>query len=158
MNQQQQQQLAASGANIYPPGVWFADVMTSFSGVTLVLFCFVFVFYAFIKAAALRSIVLRYAGAPIATRVLFLSFCLFGDAAFSEYCLYHCRFLFQWRVRRTFFPSGWCISTLWPRAGFFRSAYVRIQSINVVCVCVYRKMIDSRSAPVRSKVTFMGSI
>ena len=25
------------------PGVWFADVMTSFSGVTFVLFCFVFV-------------------------------------------------------------------------------------------------------------------
>ena len=37
--------LATSGANLYPLGVWFADdVMTSFSGVTFVLFCFVFVF------------------------------------------------------------------------------------------------------------------
>ena len=36
--------LATSGANSYPPGVSFADVMTSFPGVTFVLFCFVFVF------------------------------------------------------------------------------------------------------------------
>ena len=40
------------------------------------------------------------------------SFCLFGDVAFSEYFLYHCRFLIVWRVRLTFFPSGWCFSTL----------------------------------------------
>ena len=51
--------------------------MTSFSGATFVLFCFVFRLYAFVEAAALRSIVLRYAGAPIATR----------DVAFSEYFL-----------------------------------------------------------------------
>ena len=31
-----------SGANLYPPGVWFANVMTFFSGVTFVLFFFVF--------------------------------------------------------------------------------------------------------------------
>ena len=31
-------------ANLYPPGVWFADAMTSFSGVAFVLFYFVFVF------------------------------------------------------------------------------------------------------------------
>ena len=60
---------------------------------------------------------------------LFLS-CLFGDVAFSEYFMYHCRFLFEWRVRRTFFPSKWCFSALLPRAEFFRSAYVRIQSTN----------------------------
>ena len=43
--------------------------------------------YALVEAAALRSIVLRYAGAPIATRVSFFlfSFYLFGDVAFSEY-------------------------------------------------------------------------
>ena len=47
--------------NLYPPGVWFADAMAFFSGVvTFVLFCFVFRPYAFIEAAALRSIVLRY--------------------------------------------------------------------------------------------------
>ena len=35
--------LATSGANLYPPGVWFADAMASFSDITFVLFCFVFV-------------------------------------------------------------------------------------------------------------------
>ena len=79
-----------------------------FSGVTFVLFCFVFRLYAFVEAAALRSIVLRYAGVPIVTHVsffyFFLFFCLFGHVAFSEYFF---RFLFVWRVRRTFFPSAW---------------------------------------------------
>ena len=32
--------LATSGANLYPTGVWFADAVTSFSGVIFVLFCF----------------------------------------------------------------------------------------------------------------------
>ena len=31
--------LATSGANLYPSGVWFADAMAFFSGVTFVLFC-----------------------------------------------------------------------------------------------------------------------
>ena len=43
----------------------------SFSGEPFVLFCFVFRLYAFVEAAALRSIVLRYAGAPITTRAPF---------------------------------------------------------------------------------------
>ena len=51
--------------------------------------------YAFVEAAVLPSIVLRYAGAPIATRA---SFSFSGDVAFSEYFLYHFRFLFVWRV------------------------------------------------------------
>ena len=65
--------------------------------------CFVllrFRLYASVEAAALRPIVLRYAGVPIATRVslfLFFSCCLFGDVVF----------FFVRRVRRTFFPSGW---------------------------------------------------
>ena len=70
--------------------------------------CFVllrFRLHAFAEAAALRSIVLRYAGAPIATRFFFF----FGDVAFSDYYfLYQFRFLFVWRVRRTFFPSELC--------------------------------------------------
>ena len=53
-----------------------------FSGVTFVLFWFVFHLYAFVEAAALRSIVLRYAVVPIVTRV---SFSFFGDVIFSEY-------------------------------------------------------------------------
>ena len=32
-----------SKANLYPPGVWFADVMASLSSVMFVLFCFVLV-------------------------------------------------------------------------------------------------------------------
>ena len=39
-----------------------------------VLLCFVFRLHAFVEAAALRSIALRYAGAPIATRVYFILF------------------------------------------------------------------------------------
>ena len=62
---------------MYPLGVWFADAMTPFSddAVTFVfvLLRFRFRLYAFVEAAALRSIVLRYAVAPIAPRV----FCLF---------------------------------------------------------------------------------
>ena len=83
-----------------------------FSGVTFVLVCFVFHLYAFVEAAALRSIVLRYAGVPIATRVsFFLSFSffcrLFGDVTFSEY-FFRFLFVYEERVRRTFFPSGCC--------------------------------------------------
>ena len=43
--------------------------MSSFSGFTSVLFHFCL--YTFIEAAAVRSIVLRYAGSPTATRVFF---------------------------------------------------------------------------------------
>ena len=86
--------------------------MPFFSGVTFILFCFallcfVFRIYAFfVEAAALCSAVLRYAGAPIATRV---SFCFyFGDVAFSEYFLYHFRFLFVHGeyVVRSFLSNG----------------------------------------------------
>ena len=33
----------------------------------------------------------------------------FGDAVFPSIFLYHFRFLFVWRVRRTFFSSEWCL-------------------------------------------------
>ena len=77
------------------------------SGVKFVLFCFVFRLYAFVETATLHSIVLRYAGDPISTRVFFFPpfFVYLKDVAFSEYFF---RFLFVWRVRRTFFPPGWC--------------------------------------------------
>ena len=83
----------------------------SFSGVTFVLFCFVFHLYAFFaEAAALRSIVLRYAVAPIATPVSFFlfSFCLFGDVAFSEYffCTISAFSLYGEYVVRSFLPDG----------------------------------------------------
>ena len=81
-----------------------------FSGVTFVLFCFRL--YDFVEAAALRSTVLRYAGAPIATRVsffFFISFIWRLMSLFPSIFSYHCRFLFEWRVRRTvrsFLPDG----------------------------------------------------
>ena len=78
-----------------------------------VLFCFVFRFYAFVEAAALRSIVFRYAGVPIAIRVsfsffpLFSFFCLFGDVAFSEYfCIISALSLCGENVVRSFLPDG----------------------------------------------------
>ena len=44
--------------------------------------------HAFVEAAAILSIVLRYAGAPIAARVFLFPLNLFGDAAFSEYLFF----------------------------------------------------------------------
>ena len=48
--------------------------MTSFSGVMFLFVLLRFRLCAFVEAAALRSIVLRYAGAPIATRVFYSFF------------------------------------------------------------------------------------
>ena len=49
------------------------------------LFCFVrFRLYAFVEAAALRSIVLRYAGAPIATRLFSLFSFFFSSFVYLE--------------------------------------------------------------------------
>ena len=95
--------------------------------------CFVLLrsrLYAFVEAAALRSIVLRYAGAPIATRVS--DFFPFVHLEMSLFPSIFCTItvflvLLVSRLRRTLVPSGWCFSTLRPRAGFFTSAYVRIQ-------------------------------
>ena len=79
-----------------------------FSGVTFVLFCFVFRLYDFVEAEALRSIFLRYAGLPIATRVSF--FYVSPFFVYLEMSLFPSIFsaFFAWRVRRTFFPPGWC--------------------------------------------------
>ena len=84
--------------------------MTSFSGVTFVLFsfallCFVFGLYVFVEAADLRSIVQRYAGAPIATRVFLGGVSLFPSivctiSAFSLYGEY---------VVRSFLPNGFIL-------------------------------------------------
>ena len=72
--------------------------MTAFSGFTFVFFCFVFRLNAFfVEAAALRSIVLRYAGAPIAKLVFFRFFspfvirrCRFFRVFFAPFPLSHC--------------------------------------------------------------------
>ena len=69
-----------------------------------------FCLYAFVEAAALRSIVLRYAGVPIATRVsffLFFPFCLFGGVAFFEvfFCTISAFSLYGEYVVRSFLPD-----------------------------------------------------
>ena len=75
--------------------------MTSFSGVTVCFVLLRFRLYALVEAAALRLIVLRYAGAPIATRISSLfPFVFFGHVAFSEY------FLYEECVVRSFLPNG----------------------------------------------------
>ena len=80
--------------------------MTSFSGVTFVLFCFVFHLYAFVEAAVLRSIVLRNAGAPIATRVSF-PFVYFEMSLFpSIFCAIPAFSLYGEYVVRFFLPNG----------------------------------------------------
>ena len=81
--------------------------MMSFSGVTLVLFCFVFRLHAFVQGAALRSIVLRYAGAPIATRVSFFPFAYLEMSLFpSIFCTNAALSLNGEYVVRSFFPNG----------------------------------------------------
>ena len=73
--------------------------MKSFSGVTFVFVLLRFRLYAFVEAAALRSIVLRCAGAPIATRVpFFFPFVCLEVSLFPNILFFHCRFLFVWRV------------------------------------------------------------
>ena len=76
-----------------------------FSGLTFVLFCFVFCLYAFVEAAALRSIVVRYAGIPIATHVSFfvyLEMSLFP----SIFCTISAFSLYGEYVVRCFLPDG----------------------------------------------------
>ena len=114
--------------------------------ISLVLRLFCFVSFSFFllslkpRPFVQSFFVLRYACAPTATRsyhclrpfsFLFLPFffSLLWRRRFFRIFLYHYRFMFVWRVRRTFFPSGWCFSTLWPRAGFLVPAYVIIQLI-----------------------------
>ena len=87
------------------------DVMLSFSGVTLICFAS-FRLFVFTEAAALRPIVLRYACTPtdtcsyLATVCVFFLFFFYRDVAFSEYFA-KLQFLYVWRVRHGFFPSGW---------------------------------------------------
>ena len=98
--------LATCGANLYPPGVWFEDVMPPFFfGITFILFRFRL--HTFIEAAALRSIVLRYAGAPTATRVsssfpvVYLEMSLFPSILCTNcrsLCMEHRPYVFPFRM------------------------------------------------------------
>ena len=75
--------------------------------------CFVllrFRLYAFVEAAALRSIALRYTGASIATRVFFLSFFSFVYLEMSLFpsifCIIAASFSIGDYVVRSFLPNG----------------------------------------------------
>ena len=94
---------------------------------------------AFIEAAALSSIVLKYACDPTTTRsylttavcvifcFCFVLFCFFGDASFSEYFSPYCRsvnaeYVVRFSFRVMFFylvATGWILT----------SAYLRTQQI-----------------------------
>ena len=83
--------------------------MASFSGVAFVLFCFVFVLNGFVEAAALRSVVLRYAGAPIATHVFFSFFPFdYLEMSFfpSIFCIIAVFSLYGEYVVRSFLQDG----------------------------------------------------
>ena len=86
--------------------------MSSFSGVTFVLFRFRL--YTFIEAAALRSIVLRYVGALTATCEF--SFFPFISLKMSLFPIIVCTIavssLYGEYVVRFFLSFGWCFSTL----------------------------------------------
>ena len=77
--------------------------------VCFVLLCFVFRLYAFVEAAALRSIFLRHAGAPIATCVFFLIiYCFFiWRRRFSPaiFCTISAFFLYGEYAVRSFLPN-----------------------------------------------------
>ena len=83
--------LATSGANLYPPGE--CRVVFFWRFVCFVLFCF-------------------FTTVCVFFRFCFLIFLFLWRCRFFRVFLYHYRFLFVWRLRRTFFPSGLCFSTL----------------------------------------------
>ena len=74
-----------------------------FSGATFVFFASFSVSIAFVEAAALRSIVLRYAGVPIATRVFFSPFVYLEMSLFPS--VFSAFYLYGEYVVRSF-PSG----------------------------------------------------
>ena len=116
-----------------------AYVVLSFSGVTLVLFCFAFaLFLLSLKSRPFvqSCVVLQYTCAPTATRsyialpasfFVFVSsfFCFFGDVAFSEYFV---QLLFSRCMESTSyaFSSRMLLLRL---ASFFTSTYLKFQSI-----------------------------
>ena len=78
--------LATSCANLCPPGVCFADVMTSFSGVTIVLFCFVFVFMISLKPRPFVQSTFDTCKCPDSHKCFFF---LCVDVAFSDFVLFY---------------------------------------------------------------------
>ena len=87
--------------------------MSSFSSVNLYFVLLRFCLYAFVEAAALHSIVLRYAGAPIATRISFFLFpfvylemSLFPSIFCTNFCTIAVFSLYGEYVVRSFLQDG----------------------------------------------------
>ena len=112
--------------------------MTSFSGVTLVLFCFVFVFMLSLKPRPfVKSFfdIMQVPRWPYLFLLLFFLFVIWRCPLFRVcFCTIAVFSLYGEYVVR--FPFGWCFCTLRPRAGFFTQAYVRIQPIKSTTVNV----------------------
>ena len=115
--------------------------MTSFSGVTFVLFCFVVVFMVSLKPRSFvqSSFDMQAPRYPhmFLSFLFFFSFCLCGDVAFSEYfvlfyfCTIYAFSLYGEHVVRYFLPNGvylLCDHGL----DFFTLASERIQSIKKI--------------------------
>ena len=83
--------------------------MLSFSGITFVLFCFVFVFLLFVEAAAVRSIGLRSSipCAPTATRIYLTTICVL----FSSFFIHLEISLFP--STSVLLPLSLCIESTW---------------------------------------------
>ena len=89
--------LVTRGANLYPPGVWFADVTSSFSVWCYVCFVlFRFHIFAFTEVAAFHSIVSRCACAPTAARSFQTTACC---TLFCCSLFFFSLFFFLWRCR-----------------------------------------------------------
>ena len=100
--------LATSGANLYPPGVWFADAMTSFSGVTFVLFCFFFAFMLSLKPQSFvqSSFDMQAPRWPHVYIYFILFFYLEMSLFPSIFCTIAVFSLYEKSVVRSFLPDG----------------------------------------------------
>ena len=106
---------------------------------SLFCFCFFFVLVSMLPLKPppfVRSFFDMHACAPTATLSCLTTGCalflFLRRRRFFRVFLYHCCFLFVWRVCRTLFPPFWVVFFYLVTAGliFYFSAYVRIQSIN----------------------------
>ena len=100
-----------------------ADIEWFFFGIMFVLFCFVsfsFFFFNWSRGPSFHRSLFFNMHAPrqpleVAAVCAFSRFCFFlvlflWRCRLSRVFLYHYRFsLCVWRVRRTLFPSGWCL-------------------------------------------------
>ena len=101
------------GANLYPPGVWFADAMAFFSGLTFVLFCFVFVFMLSLKPRPFVQSSFDMQASPDDSHTcffsLFFSFFVYLEMSLFPsifFCTISAFSLYGEYVVRSFLPDG----------------------------------------------------